>query len=56
MDILYTVELNGAHIDVYQNSIVFHDDIKDESWEYEWKDLYRLTDFDCLKNVITKAR
>jgi len=38
-----TIELNGGHIDIYKNSVIFHDDEKEECWEYEWKDLYRFT-------------
>lgn len=39
-----TIELNGAHIDIYKNSVIFHDHEKEECWEYEWKELYRLTE------------
>lgn len=45
-DLLHTVELNGGHIDVYKNSVVFHDEATEKCWEYEWKDLYRLTEED----------
>ena len=45
-DLLQTVELNGARIEVYKNSVVFYDTETEECWEYEWKDLFRLTDRD----------
>jgi hypothetical protein len=41
-----TIEFNGGHIDIYKNSVIFHDDVREESWEYDWKELYKLTDTD----------
>ncbi len=48
--IIFTVELNRGHIDIYKNSVIFTDHNKDRKidgiWEYEWKDLFRLTEKD----------
>ena len=41
--LLHTVELRGAHIDLYKDSAIFHDDETKESWEFMWKEIFRLT-------------
>ena len=41
--LIKTIEVNGGHIDVYKNSLIFYDDATEKNWEYEWKDLYRIT-------------
>ena len=50
--ILRAIELNRGHIDIYKNSVMFHDDEAEECWEYDWKDLYELTkgDYDFIKD------
>jgi len=40
---LRTIELNGAHVDVYKHSVIFYDDKEGTEKEYTWKDLYKLT-------------
>lgn len=41
-DLLHVAELNGGHVDVYKNSVIFHNDLAETCIEYEWKDLYRM--------------
>ena len=44
--LIRTIELNKAHIDIYKDSVIFHDDETDESWEHDWKDLWGMTKVD----------
>ena len=41
-DLLKTVELNSAHIDLFENSVIFHDDQREECWEYTYPELFRM--------------
>jgi len=41
-DLLKTVVLNSAHIDIFENSIIFYDNQKEEMWEYTYPELFRL--------------
>ena len=39
------IEINDGYVDIDNKGVVFHDDEKEESWEYTWQEL-----FDMIKN------
>lgn len=54
-DILKHVELNGAHIEVYPNSVLFFDHQTEDCWEFDWKELFRMTEREAEGNYIAKT-
>lgn len=41
---MHTVQLNGAKIEVYKHSVIFYDEVKEDMFELDWKELYEIAE------------